>query len=248
MADVSFGARDMTLRGWFIPALNGAAVIFLHGTDADRTQLSREAHLLAKHGYGALLFDWPGHGQSDGGVTWDANERAALGAALDFVSAAPDIDSSRIGLFAFSRGTMMAIQVAAADPRVAAVAVEGAFADVSDALRHDFRHWGLLSQWPALWTAQWLGMKSDKLRPVDVIGDIAPRAVFVITGTADDIVPPRQSRELFDAAREPKSWWLINGATHLHYADAAGSDYEDKIVGFFDDKLLQQRKSSSLAR
>ena len=31
-------------------------------------------------------------------------------------------------------------------------------------------------------------------------------------------------------------------------AEISDSDYEDKIVGFFDDKLLQQRKSSSLAR
>ena len=244
--DVLFEARGITLRGWSIPSANGAAVVFLHGTDANRSQLSHEAHLLAQHGYGALLFDWPGHGESDGGVTWDANERAALGAALDFISTAPGVDPERIGVFAFSRGTMMAVQVAAADPRVAALAVEGAFADISDALRHAFRHWGFLSQWPALWTAKWLGMKSDKLRPVDLIGDIAPRAVFVIAGTADDIVPPAQSRALFDAAQEPKSWWLVNGATHMRYAEAP--DYEEKIVGFFDDQLLQQRKSSSLPR
>ena len=246
--DVSFEARGITVRGWYIPSSNGAAVILLHGTDADRRQLSREAHLLAQHGYGALLFDWPGHGESDGGVTWDANERAALGAALDFVSSAPGVDPTRVGVFAFSRGTMMAVQVAATDPRVAALAVEGAFADVGDALRHGFRHWGFLSQWPALWTAMWFGMKSDKLRPVDVIGDIAPRPVFVIAGAADEIVPPAQSRTLFDAAHEPKSWWLVEGAKHLDYAGAAGAAYEQQIVGFFDDKLLQHRKSSSLAR
>src|SRR5262245_40237908 len=53
--NVSFQARGNTMHGWFIPSTNGAAVVFLHGTDADRAQLAREAHLLARHGYGALL-------------------------------------------------------------------------------------------------------------------------------------------------------------------------------------------------
>jgi pimeloyl-ACP methyl ester carboxylesterase len=248
LQDVEFEARGNAIRGWFIPSLNGAAVLLLHGTDSNRTQLAHEAHLLARHGYGVLLFDWPGHGESSGAVTWDEGERAALGAALDFTSRAPGVEAQRMGVFAFSRGTMVALQVAARDPRIAALIVEGAFADVDDALRHEFRHWGFLSQWPALWTARWLGMKPDAMRPVDVIGDIAPRPVFVIAGSADETVPPHQSRELFDAAREPKSWWLISGATHHRYSDVVGAAYEEKIVGFYDDKLLGTGRSSSLAR
>jgi uncharacterized protein len=244
---ISFDARGITLRGWFIPSSNGAAVLLVHGTDADRTQLAQEARLLARHGYGVLLFDWPGHGESGGAVTWDANERAALGAALDFASRAPGIDPDRIGVFAFSMGCMIAIQVAARDLRVAALVVEGTFANADDQLRYAFRHWGVLSQWPALWTARWLGLKPDEQRPKDVIAEIAPRPVFVIAGAADDIVPPDQSRALFDAAREPKSWWLVPGATHGRYADAVGAAaYEEKLVEFYHDALLETDRSSPL--
>jgi pimeloyl-ACP methyl ester carboxylesterase len=244
--DVAFEARGKTIRGWFIPSSNGAAVLLLHGADADRTQLAPEAHLLAQHGYGVLLFDSPGHGASEGAVTWDADERAALSAALDFASRTPGIDAKRIGVFAFSMGTMIAIQVAARDPRIAALVVEGAFADVADEVRHEFRHWGVLSQWPALWTAHWFGLKADKLRPRDVIADIAPRPVFVIAGTADSVVPPDQSRALFDAAREPRSWWLVSGATHRGYADAVGPVYEEKLVRFYDDTLARKGETSQL--
>ena len=244
---IAFDALGITLRGWFIPSSNGAAVVLVHGTDADRTQLASEARLLAQHGYGVLLFDWPGHGESDGVVTWDAHERAALRAALDFTSRAPGVNPDRIGVFAFSMGCMIAIQVAARDLRVAALAVEGTFADADDQLRYAFRHWGVLSQWPARLTARWLGLKPDEQRPKDVIAEIAPRHVFVIAGAADDIVPPDQSRALFDAAREPKSWWLVPGATHGHYADAAGAAaYEEKLVKFYDDALLEADRSSAL--
>jgi len=246
LEEVSFEAQGSTLRGWFIPSSNGAAVLLVHGTDADRTQLAPEAEMLARHGYGVLLFDWPGHGESGGAVTWDANERAALGAALDFASRAPGIDPDRIGVFAFSMGSMIAIQVAARDRRVAALVVEGTFADADDQLRYAFRHWSVLSQWPALWTARWLGLKPDEQRPKDVIAEIAPRPVFVIAGAADDIVPPDQSRALFDAAREPKSWWLVRGATHGRYRDAAGPAYEERLVKFYDDALLGAARSSAL--
>ncbi|HMI86996.1 MAG TPA: alpha/beta fold hydrolase [Polyangiaceae bacterium] len=246
LEDVAFDARGTAVRGWFIGSSNGAAVLLLHGSDADRSQLAPEAHLLARHGYGVLLFDWPGHGESGGAVTWDENERAALRAALDFTSRARGVDAERIGVFAFSMGTMIAIQVAARDERVAALAVEGAFADANEELRHEFRHWGALSEWPALWTAHWLGMKYNELRPRDVIAAIAPRPVFVIAGTADEIVPPAQSRALFDAAHEPKSWWLVSGATHRRFRDAAGPVYEEKLVGFFDDKLLHKGRSPAL--
>jgi pimeloyl-ACP methyl ester carboxylesterase len=238
--EMSFDAGGKPVRGWFIPSSNRAAVLLLHGTDADRTQLAPEAHLLARHGYGVILFDWPGHGASAGSVTWAANERAALGAALDFASRMPSVDPARIGVFAFSMGTMIAVQVAARDRRIAALVVEGAFSDADEQLRHEFRHWGILSQWPALWIAHWYGMKSDELRPKDVIADIAPRPVLVIAGTADDVVPPDQARALFDAAREPKSWWLVGGATHRHYADVIGPAYETKLVGFYDDALLER--------
>src|SRR6478736_3314418 len=56
LEDVVFEARGNKIRGWYIPSANGAAVVLVHGTDADRTQLANEAHLLASHGYGALLF------------------------------------------------------------------------------------------------------------------------------------------------------------------------------------------------
>jgi fermentation-respiration switch protein FrsA (DUF1100 family) len=91
-------------------------------------------------------------------------------------------------------------------------------------------------------------MRPDERRPRDVIADIAPRPVFVIAGTADEIVPPDQSRALFDAAREPKSWCLISGATHRHYADAMGPQYEEKLVSFYDESLLHKSRSSRLSR
>src|SRR5579871_6685277 len=96
---VAFTTSDhLTLRGWYIPSRNHAAVILTHGFGTDRTQMLFEARLLAHGGYGVLLFDWRGQGQSDGDrVTWGDLERRDLIAALDFITTRPEVDRRRIG-------------------------------------------------------------------------------------------------------------------------------------------------------
>src|SRR5262245_9584686 len=62
LRDVSFGSA--ALRGWYAPSRNGGAVIFTHGSYSDRSMLVLEGQALARAGFGVLLFDWPGHGES----------------------------------------------------------------------------------------------------------------------------------------------------------------------------------------
>ena len=61
--EVSFTTSDgLELRGWYVPSKNRAAVIAFPG----RKGPQRHARVLARHGYGVLLFDRRGEGESDG--------------------------------------------------------------------------------------------------------------------------------------------------------------------------------------
>ena len=69
--DVELHTTDgVTLSGWYIPSANHAAVALLHGAGSTRSSVLDHAVVLARHGYGVLLFDaaWPraqrrpGHG------------------------------------------------------------------------------------------------------------------------------------------------------------------------------------------
>src|SRR5947209_19579580 len=67
LSEVAFESSDgSALRGWWLPSRNGAAVVFVHGSSADRRGLYPQALFLHQHGFGALLFDMPGHGESAG--------------------------------------------------------------------------------------------------------------------------------------------------------------------------------------
>ncbi|MEP6988583.1 MAG: alpha/beta hydrolase, partial [Chloroflexota bacterium] len=65
--DVSFvGGDNLTLRGWYIPPQNGTIILLLHGYFSDRTSMVFQAHYLTQAGYGVLLYDERGAGESDG--------------------------------------------------------------------------------------------------------------------------------------------------------------------------------------
>src|SRR5262245_41100284 len=65
-----------SLAAWYLPARNGCTLICCHGIHDNRSQwIEQVAQLHARSGYGALLFDFAGHGESDAGmVTYGPRE------------------------------------------------------------------------------------------------------------------------------------------------------------------------------
>jgi alpha-beta hydrolase superfamily lysophospholipase len=238
LRDVSFTTVDgLNIRGWYVPSKGGAAVVFVHGSPGTRQELLTEARHLAGRGYGALLFDLPGHGESEGSVTWGDPDRHALTSAIDFVVAQRDVDHSRVGLMAFSMGTAIATQVAAKDTRISAVALAGAFTDAIDQRQYEYRHFNPILRRPVFWEDKKGGLDLEALRTIDVIAQLAPRPLLLVAGTDDPTVPPAMTKELYDAAREPKEMLMLPGAKHGDYAKIPGSPYLDHLSSFFAKSL-----------
>jgi len=83
--------------------------------------------VLARHGFGVLLVDARGHGQSDGQAMdfgWHGDDDIA--AATRFLSGRADVDRTRIGVLGMSMGGEEAIGASAVNPRVRSVVAEGA--------------------------------------------------------------------------------------------------------------------------
>jgi uncharacterized protein len=53
--------------------------------------------------------------------------------------------------------------------------------------------------------------------------------VLVVHGDRDDIVPIEAGRELYDAASEPKEFYVIPGATHVDTYIRGGQAYFDNL-------------------
>jgi uncharacterized protein len=122
--NVTFAASDgVRLSGWYVPPRNGAAIVLLHGGGGDRQGTILHARMLAKVGYGVLLYDARGRGESRGhenaaGWQWDRDVRGAV----SFL-ASRGID--HIGVMGLSTGAEAVVTEAASDKRVGAVVADG---------------------------------------------------------------------------------------------------------------------------
>jgi dipeptidyl aminopeptidase/acylaminoacyl peptidase len=237
--EVSFeGSDGLLLAGWAVPSRNRAAIVLVHGTNTDRSSLLDEVRILSDAGFGILALDLPGQGASAGNTLWGVRERQSISAAVDWLRSRPDVDPERIGGLGASMGGYILIQAASTDARIRAVVLLAAPADVAEQTRYASNRWGLLSELPAYWALLASGMPVRDMLPKEVIRNIAPRAVFILGGTLDEVVPEYMARQLYGSAAEPKELWIVSGAHHADFSRVVPEQYRDRLIDFFTRKLL----------
>ena len=234
LQSVTFGpSAARMLAAWYVPSRDGAAVILVHGTGAERASLLDETRLLAQAGFGVLTLDLPGQGLSAGQTRWGAAEERAVSAAVDWLGTRPEVDPERIGAFGLSFGGYILMQSAVRERRLKALVLASTPEDLDAETRRANDGWGFLSALPALWVLHRYRGAARDLPPPEAAAALAPRALFILSGERDRLVPPFASRVLFDAARQPKELWIVPHAGHAGFAAAAGEEYGRRLAGFF---------------
>ena len=238
--DVSFETSDgLTLHGWYVPSRNGAAVIAFPGRKGPQAH----ARMLARHGYGVLLFDRRGEGESDGDPTsWGWGNERDLKAAIGFLRHRADVDPDRIGGLGLSVGGEMMIQTAAETTALKAVASEGAG---MRSVRETLDSPASSDKWVAtpfkvVETAA-VAVFHDQLPPaslVDLVTKVRPRPLLLMysgTGQGGEV---ELNPEFYRAAGDPKTLWKIPGSSHAGGIRAQPREYERRVIKFFDNALL----------
>jgi hypothetical protein len=238
--EVSFMTSDgLELRGWYIPSKNRAAVIVFPG----RKGPQRQARMLARHGYGVLLFDRRGEGESEGdpnvfGWKGDRDIRAAVG----FLQSRPDVDPERIGGLGLSVGGEMMIEAGAESSGLSAIVSEGAgIRSVREAVAIPETRMMIEAVLAHAIVTPATAIFSNTMPPAsleDLSGRIAPTPVFFIYAVPGQGGEAELTELFFDAAREPKEIWLVPESGHTGGIEAQPAEYERRVVGFFDDALL----------
>jgi hypothetical protein len=237
--NVTFRTSDgLELEGWYIPSRNGATVIAFPGRQGPQ----QKARMLARHGYGVLLFDRRGEGHSEGEPNaWGWGGDADIKAAIAYLRRRPEVDPDRIGGIGLSVGGEMMIETAAETDQLAAVVSDGAGARST---AEDMDEEG-----PALgkWT---LGLVQSvvKTATVAVTSNMSPPAN--LKDLAADIDRPllliaapnaptgeKLNRGYRAAAGESATLWEIPEADHMGGQTARPAEYERRVIGFFDSAL-----------
>lgn len=249
--DVSFESEDgLRLAGWYVPAENGATVILAHGLGSNRAQLLDDAALLVAGGYGVLLLDLRNSGDSEGDLTTlGYQEVLDVGGALAFVQAQPESDAEQVGLLGHSMGGATAILAAARYPQIKAVVAESTYTSVEDNVSDSIKALTGLPAFPFAPLVVWFGeqetgMDISQVSPLDAIGAISPRAVLIVHGELDAVIPAANAPRLYAAAGEPKELYLISNAGHGGLPQAEPEEYRRRVVGFFDRYLLEVERNA----
>jgi pimeloyl-ACP methyl ester carboxylesterase len=231
--------------GWYLPSTNGCTLVCLHGINDNAGQwFEQVAELHARRGYGALMFDFAGHGRSDGNsVTYGAGEELDVHAALAYLRARGDVDMDRLGLMGYSLGAITAILYAARHPVFRAVMIESGFADIERDIEHLFSRYTGLPSFPfanliIFWMERISGYKLTALRPMRVIGRISPGAVLIISDLEDTLaVEPYDGEHLYSGAGEPRELWQVPATDHVQAFTTNRAEWIARVGGFLDRHL-----------
>lgn len=224
----------LRLRAWYTPPQNGAVVLVVHGYATARPA---DIHsLFARNHYGVISPDLRAHGESEGEMcTFGYSETLDIEAVLEFALAQPGVE--RVGAWGGSLGGATVIMAAARRPEIEAVVADSAYAALADELEIMVRL-ALLRPLVRFFAEREAGISIHDVCPEDVIGQISPRPVFIIQGLADTIVSPESGERLYNAAGEPKRLWAEPGIGHLEMMHRFPTEYERRMIAFFDESLL----------
>ena len=247
-ADASFVTSDgVTLSGWYVPSTNRAAVVVAHGASSTRSTVLDQAAVLARHGYGVLLFDARGLGRSGGrgmNLGWYGDEDMA--AAVGYLEGRPDVDPGRIGAVGMSMGGEEAIGAMGADPRLQAVVAEGATGrGIGDLAWLDEAYGirGRIQQQLSRLTYALADLLTDARPPASLRSSVAagaPRPVLLIAaGRVDEERLAGEFIREADPARV--ELWVVPGAAHTDALRAEPEAWEARVTGFLDANLRPAR-------
>jgi hypothetical protein len=236
--DVSFKASDgLDIAGWYRPSENGAAVLVVHGGSSDRKGSLHHARMLARHGYGVLVYDARGRGESDGSENnygWDWAKDIA--GALAFLKSRDDVDPDRIGAVGLSTGADVLIEVAAERHDVAALVTDGAAAgSFEDGQRLNGTGLETAPMWLMFQTVR--VFSGDRPGPAleGAIQQVRAPTLMISAGTAIE----RDFNVHYDeVAAGAVEHWNLPDAHHTDAIHEFASGYERRVVRFLNEALL----------
>ncbi|MCY7305793.1 MAG: alpha/beta hydrolase [Rhodoferax sp.] len=220
-------ARRVKLHALWHPAQpdgfsrNSAApvLLYLHGARFNVTGSAHRVRRMQELGFSVLVLDYRGFGRSDGDSPSEALANEDARAAWDWL-ASRDPQRPRY-IFGHSLGGALAIELASQVSDEAGTIVEGTFTSIPDVLSS--MRWGWLPVGPLI------TQRFDAIKKVRNLGS----PLLVVHGSEDRLVKPELGRKLYEAAREPKAFVLVDGGSHHNTNSIGQAQYREAIAHLF---------------
>ncbi|HEX8635909.1 MAG TPA: alpha/beta hydrolase [Pyrinomonadaceae bacterium] len=229
--DVQLTAADgVRLHGWYCTPRIGRAggalapvearttLLYLHGNGGNISHRYDFLNELVGLPVNILIIDYRGYGKSEGrpsegGLYLDAR------AAWEHLTTTRATPPAQIVIFGKSLGGAVAIELAT-QVEACGLIVQSSFTSVADMAGE------VLPFVPRF-------VIRTKMDSLSKIASVTCPKLF-IHSQADEIVPYRLGRRLFDAARAPKQFYEVEGAPHNLTSDIGGAPYYEALRAFIN--------------
>lgn len=225
-------ARGERLDYTFHPGASNAQIVVLgHGVtgNKDRPHLVALAEEFAAAGVPVLRFSFAGNGDSEGRF-----EDATVSKEVEDLGTVLNALEDRTVCFAgHSMGAAVGVLRASRDARIRYLISLAGMVDTRGFARREFAdpNQGYMWDEPACPLSQ---AYIDDMNQIDTVVDKAPQIAvpwLLVHGTEDDVVPIRDSHDIFVKASDPKQLVEIPGADHVFNGDATSAMVE-KVVAW----------------
>lgn len=226
---------DLPIHGWFLEGdLGKAGILLLHGVKSDRREMLDRARFLYGEGYSVLLIDMQAHGETAGEyLTFGYLESIDVERAVKFIRERID---GRVGIIGSSMGgaaALLGIQSSNAD----AIIIEGVYGTIEQAIKNRIalRLGNIATVLSPLLSWQLeprLGISLESLSVVNAVYRLHS-PILIISGKQDRHALPSEAQAIYDAANQPKSLWMVDGASHEDLHKYNKEHYEKRILDFF---------------
>jgi uncharacterized protein len=238
---VAITARDgIPLRAWYYTpeASNGASILVLHGLGGNRQDMVALGYLFLQQGYGVLVPDLRGHGESGGFITYGVLEENDVDAWMDWLANTQHVP--RIYGFGVSMGASVLLDSLKHETQFRSVVAESAYSDFPSIAKERIgRRAPAGLRWIAsplvdsgmIWTRWKYGIDLRQASPADGL-KATKVPVLLVHGLADERTSPENSRRL--GAIDPAvQLWLVPDSGHADSWKTAKSEFESRVTAWF---------------
>ncbi|WP_083686206.1 alpha/beta hydrolase [Rhodoferax koreense] len=209
---------DPAQPGWSGSA-KAPVLLYLHGARWNVAGSAPRIKRMQELGFSVLAIDYRGFGKSTPGLPSEAMAYEDAQVAWNWL--AQQNPGQPRYIFGHSLGGAIAIDLASKVDDEAGTIVEGTFTSILDVASS--MKWGWLPLAPLI---------TQHFASEQKVGHLgAP--LLVVHGSNDNMILPALGRKLFEAAKGPKAFVLVEGGSHFNTMNLGQDQYRAALAGLF---------------
>jgi uncharacterized protein len=213
--------EDVKLHALWLPQPRADApvLLYLHGARWDVRSSAHRMRRMHELGFAVMGIDYRGFGRSSSGLpSEDFAHEDALAAWRTLSKTHPN---AKRYVFGHSLGGAIAVRLASEVDDAAGLIVEGSFTSIPEVF--STLKWGWLPLGGLITQRFDAASRVDKLK--------AP--LLVVHGSEDRLIAPALGRALYERAKVPKRFVLVDGGTHHNTNSVGQGAYRQAVADLF---------------